>query len=161
MIYQEQIFTKEECNEIVQYSKIYTNVEGYYTDKVKIINNRLTSLNGGFGYNVYVILNDEKTKWFFDKLLTWFSLVSKIQIHQNEKIDFCSLHCYIKGDRFPRHIDLNNGYTNRRYNLGIQLNNDYEGGEYVCLDKNENEILISKETGTALSYHCSVPHEIK
>jgi predicted 2-oxoglutarate/Fe(II)-dependent dioxygenase YbiX len=53
------------------------------------------------------------------------------------------------------------GFEDRRYNLGIQLNEDYEGGEYVCFGPNDEKIIISKEIGTGLAYHCSVPHEIK
>jgi predicted 2-oxoglutarate/Fe(II)-dependent dioxygenase YbiX len=45
--------------------------------------------------------------------------------------------------------------------LGIQLNESYEGGEYLIWDDNENEILISKEVGTALAYHGRLYHEIK
>lgn len=58
-------------------------------------------------------------------------------------------------------MDLFKGFEERRYNLGIQLNDSYEGGEYVCWDDNDNEILISKQIGTAISYHCRIWHEIK
>jgi predicted 2-oxoglutarate/Fe(II)-dependent dioxygenase YbiX len=53
------------------------------------------------------------------------------------------------------------GFDTRRYNLGIQLSDSYEGGEYVCWDDNDNEVLISKQTGTVLSYHGRIWHEIK
>jgi hypothetical protein len=41
----------------------------------------------------------------------------------------CTLHRYTIGDHFAKHIDLAKGYEDRRYNLGIQLNEEYEGGE--------------------------------
>lgn len=161
MIFQEQIFTKEECDKIIGYSKTYTNSDNYFSDAVSVDNNRLKSVRNTFSYDVFVIKNDPNTEWFFNKLLNWFSVKSKIQINKNNKVFACTLHCYKEGDRFPKHIDLAPGFMNRRYNLGIQLNDDYKGGEYVCIDQNENEILISKEVGTALAYHCEVPHEIK
>ena len=45
--------------------------------------------------------------------------------------------------------------------MGIQLNDNYEGGNYVCWDDNNNEIIISKEVGTAVAYNARIPHEIQ
>jgi len=161
MIYQEKIFTKEECDTIIGYSHIYKNTKGHFIDKVDVIDNRLQSKHGKLSYNVYVILNDEITEWFFNKLQNWFSTVSGIELNKNEKMQSCTLHCYKIGDKFPIHVDLMREFTSRRYNLGIQLNDTYEGGEYICIDNNKNEILISKEVGTSVAYYCTVPHEIK
>jgi hypothetical protein len=161
MIYQEKIFTKEECDTIIGYSDIYKNTKEYFTNEVDVIDNRLQSKNGKLAYDVYVILNDETTEWFFNKLQNWFSIVSGIKLNKNEKMLTCTLHCYKTGDKFPKHIDLSVGFNYRRYNLGIQLNDTYEGGEYICVDNNNNEILISKEVGTSLAYYATVPHEIK
>jgi predicted 2-oxoglutarate/Fe(II)-dependent dioxygenase YbiX len=65
------------------------------------------------------------------------------------------------GDGFAKHVDLVKEFDKRRYNLGIQLNDSYEGGEDICWDENNNEVLISKETGTVMSYHGKIWHEIK
>ena len=161
MIYQEKIFTKKECDIIIGYSHIYKNTKDHFTGNVDIIDNRLQSKNGELAYNVYVILNDGTTEWFFDKLINWFSLQSGIKLNPIEKIQKCTLHCYNTGDKFPKHIDLSKGFKDRRYNVGIQLNNNYEGGEYLCWDDKNNEVLLSKETGTAVMYHCRISHEIK
>jgi hypothetical protein len=162
MIYQEKIFTKEECDKIITYSNTYKNTEGWFKkEHIKITDNRLVGNNHKFSYNVYVITNDKNTEWFFNKLLNWFSLQNEIKLNTDRKLLMCTLHCYSDGDSFAKHIDLLPGFENRRYNLGIQLNDSYEGGEYVCWDGNNNEVLISKETGTALSYNCKIPHEIK
>jgi hypothetical protein len=159
MVYQESLFTKEECDKIIGYSK--THRENVYQDP-HIVNNRRTLNEAiGFGYDVFVILNEKNTEWIFEKLIKWFSEKSNIKINPNGKVNNCTLNCYKKGDRFPRHVDLMPGFENRRYNLGIQLNDDYDGGEYLCFGPNDEEIIISKETGTGLAYHCSVPHEIK
>jgi hypothetical protein len=162
MIYQEKIFTKEECDKIITYSNTYKNTEGFFNKQhIKIADNRIVSNTGRFSYNVYAIPNNKNTEWVFNKLLNWFSLESGIKLNTAGKIQMCTLHCYSNGDSFAKHIDLMKGFENRRYNLGIQLNDSYEGGEYVCWDGNNNEVLISKQTGTALSYHCRIPHEIK
>lgn len=158
MIYYEKIFDKDECNKIINYHKIYTDIIDHYPKEFtngNVISDDLES----FKYETYVINNDSETSWFFDKLLNWFSEKNKIDL--DRKLRTCSLHRYVSGNFFKRHIDLSKGYHNRRYNLGIQLNEDYTGGEYVYWDNYENELLIPKEVGTAISYHCRLPHEIK
>ena len=166
MIYQQQLFSEEECALIKSYVNLqptdltkYFNTEG----KFKFIDdNKLVATSGGaISYNVYVIKNTAETEWMFNKLMLWFSEVSNIKINHNHIIRVCTLHRYGIGDAFATHIDLSHGFEERRYNLGIQLNDTYTGGEYICWDDNNNECLISKQTGTALSYHGRILHEIK
>ena len=166
MIKQEKIFTKEECNEIIRYSnigysKFYKKTNKWFNTNPNITDNKLISDSNRVSYNVFLILNDINTEWFFNKLTNWFSLQSGIKLNPNIKIQKCTLHCYNIGDKFPKHMDLCRGFEHRRYNLGIQLNDEYEGGEYVCWDDTNNEVLISKEIGTAIMYHCRILHEIK
>ena len=163
MIYQEKIFTKEECDLIISYANPEMDIKKYFnfteTVTAKLDNNKLKM---GFktSYNVFVLLNDETNKWFFDKLTNWFEKTSNIKLNNENKISYCTLHRYDIGDRFVKHVDITEGFERRRYNIGIQLNDNYEGGEYVIWDDNENEIIISKETGTALAYHGRLFHEI-
>ena len=161
MIKQEKLFTKQECDKIIKYSNVYKNTDKEFHPNVTVINNRLVSSNGALSYDVFVIPNDINTEWFFNKLINWFCLHSGIKLNPNQKIQKCTLHCYNTGDKFPKHIDLTKLSEDRRYNLGIQLNNNYEGGEYLCWDDKNNEVLLSKETGTAIMYHCRISHEIK
>jgi predicted 2-oxoglutarate/Fe(II)-dependent dioxygenase YbiX len=58
-------------------------------------------------------------------------------------------------------MDFNSNFPNRRWNLGIQLNDNYSGGEYICYDENNKEILLSKEVGNAIAYDATTLHEIK
>ena len=160
MIYQEKIFTHEECKTIIEYHKKYTELEGWFPSK-NIDGQRIKDNHNLMAYEVYNILNNKETAWFFAKLFNWFSKVSGIKINETNKLPMCTLHRYTIGDHFAKHIDLAKGYEDRRYNLGIQLNEEYEGGEYVTWGDDGNEILIPKESGTALAYHCRVEHEIK
>jgi predicted 2-oxoglutarate/Fe(II)-dependent dioxygenase YbiX len=160
MIYQEKIFTKEECQTIIQYHKKYTELEGWFPSKL-IDGQRIKSNQNLMSYEVYTILNNNETNWFYDKLINWFSEVSEVKIDKTFKTLICTLHRYTIGDHFTKHIDLIKGYEERRYNLGIQLNDDYDGGEYITWDDSGNEIIINKEPGTALGYHCRIWHEIK
>ena len=81
-----------------------------------------------------------------------------------ENIQGCQLYKYKPGDVFPKHIDLSADYPNRRYNLGVNLNENYNGGEYQCWAENiedETMQIIPKNTGTICLYHSRQLHEIK
>ena len=164
MIFQENIFTKTECEKIIGYADPNQDIEKFFkfseTTTAKFNSNKL-KIGLKTSYNVFVILNDENTKWFFDKLTEWFEKTSGIKLRKENELQFCTLHKYEVGDRFTKHVDITEGFEYRRYNLGIQLNENYEGGEYVIWDDNENETIISKEIGTALAYHGRLFHEIK
>lgn len=169
MIYQEKIFTKEECDKILSYTKIYTDLPFRELEpNLDLDNRRINEFtkteNGkklGKFFNVWDIVNDTESEWMFEKLFNWFSAVSNIERNPNNKPYGCSLHKYSKGDSFMKHTDYNERFPNRRWNLGIQLNEYYTGGEYICYDTNNNEIILSKEVGTAIAYDASTPHEIK
>jgi predicted 2-oxoglutarate/Fe(II)-dependent dioxygenase YbiX len=165
LIYQEKLFSKEECEQIKELSNKSPDIKEYYNfdnHKGRIEGkNKIVFKGVKTSYNSYIILNNKDNRWIFDKILNWFESVSGVEINKASKVFNCTLHRYEKGDAFARHQDLMRGFDARRYNLGIQINDDYEGGEYVCWDAKENEILISKEIGTALAYHCNVWHEIR
>ena len=165
MIYQQPLFNEEECDLIKSYVKLQpTGLTEYFntSDSFNFIDgNKLVATKTNTSYRVFVIKNTLETEWMFNKLLEWFSDVNDIKINYDNKVELCTLHQYGVGDAFSRHKDLAKGFDSRRYNLGIQLNDSYEGGEYMCWDDTNNEVLISKQTGTALSYHCRISHEIR
>jgi hypothetical protein len=165
MIYQQPLFNEEECDLIKSYVKLQPAGFTKYFNKSNSFNfidgNKLVATKTKISYRVFVIKNTLETEWMFSKLLEWFSDVNGIKINYDNKVELCTLHQYGIGDAFSRHKDLMKGFDSRRYNLGIQLNDSYEGGEYMCWDDTNNEVLISKQTGTALSYHCRISHEIR
>lgn len=164
-------FSKEECDKILNFSKIYKTEEMVRpsdVDNIDFETNRLDSKLGndltgkkyGKFYYVWDVWNDENSNWMFDKLINWFSVTAKIELSGNKKHN-CSLHKYIKGDSFMRHVDLNIDFTERRWNLGIQLNENYDGGEYVIYNTDKKESTFSKKTGTVIAYKSHLEHEIK
>jgi hypothetical protein len=168
MIWQERIFSEDECKKIIEYANVYTMIDDKFNPDGKFVKNGDITIDGNrlshrtsFSYNFYNIPNNDDTQWMFDKLINWFEYKSGVRINRNGKMMDTGLHHYTKGDKFKKHIDLSPLHPDRRYNLGIQLNNEYEGGEYVCWDNMGNEIIISKEVGNALAYHCKIEHEIK
>ena len=189
MIYQENIFTKEECDRIIDYKNKYESI--IVTDPDSLIDNTRTvyhkeenytpyfkflgkTYENGIDeetgnqwvkkYNVWDIPTNDETMWFYDKIYDWFINVSGVPLDKTISADMAhKLHEYVVGDKFDLHVDADPrdpGMATRIWNLGIQLNSDYTGGDYICYDKNNNPIYISKETGTVAAYESDVPHKI-
>lgn len=168
-IFQEKIFTKEECEKILSYTEIYTDLLfrskepsiDFENRRVEQVAKQIQGKKSGKFFNVWDIVNDDESFWMFEKLIDWFSNVSEIPVIKNQFPGGCSLHKYSAGDSFQKHIDLSTNFPDRRWNLGIQLNDTYTGGEYICYDADDNEIILNKEIGTAIAYSATTPHEIK
>ena len=178
MIYQEVIFTKEECDAIINYKNKYHSF--LVTPTWSLLDNTRTVYHEEFDfngvdkeigknwtkrYNVWDIPINDETYWFYDKVYTWFMLVSKIKL--DNKVSFNNsniahkLHEYIVGDKFDLHKDKNENTTDWIWNLGIQLNTNYVGGDYICYNANNEIINISKENGNVVAYQSDILHEIK
>jgi len=161
MICQEKLYSKKECTDIIKYSGTYTDTDNYFKGNHFILEqNKINFLNNPTSYKVFVIPRNSKTDWMFSKILTWFKSINQIPKGFIEDVTSCTLHRYSVGDEFTLHVDVNTSCPDRVYNLGIQLNSDYTGGEYICIDKTDNEVILNKETGTAVGYSCNVPHKI-
>jgi hypothetical protein len=177
MLYQEVIFTKEECEKIIKYKDKYDLF--LVTPKTSLIENTRTvyhkenNYNGikiELGkdwvkkYNVWDIPINQETIWFYDKIYTWFISISGVKIDKNIYFNNPNaahkLHEYVVGDKFDLHVDKNDDVLDRIWNLGIQLNSDYEGGDYICYDRNGSPIYISKKIGNVVAYQSDVLHEI-
>jgi hypothetical protein len=178
MVYQEVIFTKEECDIIINYKKKYQSF--LVTPTWSLLKNTRTvyhkendfnGVNYEKGkdwekkYNVWDVPLDDETKWFYYKIYNWFVDVSGVlidkDIYFNETGSAHKLHEYTVGDKFDLHIDKNENNLDRIWNLGIQLNSEYDGGDYICYDELNNPLYISKEVGNVVAYTSDVLHEIK
>ena len=155
-------FTKKECSQIINLNKTYKdygkNIDWYRN--IYDINNRRRM--GESGFYSYYIPNAPKTKWIFDRIESFFSRAVGINLKCH--IKGCQLYRYDEGDSFPKHIDLVPGFKDRRWNIGVHLNEDYEGGEYYCWEgdvENNKYMIVPKNIGTICVYHSRQLHEIK
>ena len=143
-IYESVIFSKEECLKIIDYT--HSNI----TPK-KVINGK------GVSYDYFKILHNTDIAWLFKKMYDEFSKITKIEI-----IDYTSelsLNQYQVGNLFSKHIDRNQIHSNRVWNIGIVLNDDYTGGDYnYYIDGVKH--TFKKEIGNFIVYESSLPHEI-
>lgn len=177
MIYQEVIFNQEECNTIINYKNKYHSFlvtpERTLISDTRTVFHKEKDFNGitkEIGkdwikkYNVWDIPINEETNWFYDRIYNWFTNVSGVKIDKNIYFNNTQsahkLHQYVVGDRFDLHIDKNENNLDRIWNLGIQLNSEYQGGNYVCYDDNNVQLNISKKVGNVVAYNSDVLHEI-
>ena len=158
MINYKPLFTPEECKEIIRLAETNqdTNPTSHEYEAKKY-----------FGWNFDYA--DPNNRWVYERLFTWLKEatgdeINRAKLIQNERKSPMFVHKYSDGDFFIRHKDkMPNDTFYRIYNFGIQLSDeaDYEGGELVCWDHEENETVFPKEVGTALFYSSELAHEVK
>ena len=144
MIYEKILFTPDECETILKYCR-----ESIKPKKVQQTMN--------IKYDYFEILFNEEIKWLFDKIYdSFYDLTGVKVIDYTNKL---SVNRYVVGNSFAKHIDRNENTPNRVWNIGLVLNNDFEGGEYNYFIDGEKK-TFSKEIGNMIVYDSSVPHEV-
>ena len=148
MILQQKIlFNKEECDCIINLSKELDEDKPYgYKDDNKE--------NIKISYSVWVINRNNKTQWIFDKIHTYFENKTNLKI--KKELEKIYIHKYIEGQQFEKHADTL--YKTQIHNVGVCLNNDYDGGEFVLYNPEEQ---LPKELGNIYTFPSQRMHEVK
>lgn len=137
LLKQKQLFSKEECDLIINLSKI--NFQNW---------NKFDR-----SYNSYAIENTENTNWIFDKLKKYVESENEIKIKTIKKqIHF---HTFVKGDWFGKHNDVRD---DRIYAVGVLLNDNFDGGDFKMY--NPNEVVLNKIIGNTYLFDVKIEHEI-
>ena len=137
MIPQKVIFTEEECNQIINFSKIdYTNWD---------IKDRK--------YQSYAITHNENTEWLFDRLKQFFEVETNQKIKNIKKT--IHFHVFLNGSWFDVHNDERD---NRVYGVGVLLNDNFTGGDFKFYD--EKNTTLDKVQGNAYIFNVEINHEI-
>lgn len=139
-IYQTILFSKEECDYIINSQKENFQIWNNGRDR------NYTSDS--------IYLNDEN-KYIFERLndLVDKNTDAKILLIKNE----AHFHTYGLNSYFSKHKDSKN---RRVYSVGIILNDDFEGGELIIYDNN-SEIIIENKTGNAFLFESKLEHEVR
>lgn len=138
MIYQQNIFTIDECNTIIDLIK----TDSRYWD----LNDR--------NYKSLLILNDTNTNWVFEKLKNFFEIKTGISIIEiRSELHF---HIYEPNDYFGIHND-NMDY--RVFSVGVLLNDNFDGGDFL-LYPTDKTITLDKSTGNSYIFPVSIKHEV-
>jgi hypothetical protein len=147
MIEQEKIFTKDECDEIISFHKwaIYNSV---------VDNGDLKSNN--IKYKGFTIPFNSKTLFFYKKLFKFFEDINQVTLYEFPLETY--LMKYDINDVFGVHKDNEHG---RIISVGVCLNDEYEGGEFILYPKDNEQITLKKETGNSYFFPCEVSHKVK
>jgi len=139
------LFTKEECDYIIDLKDKYPLLGS---------NGRWNEFDN-FRYKFYT-LDFADIDWVIKRMCDYFEKEMNLPIfHKTTKLN---LHHYTIGDEFGKHIDT--GTPIKEWNIGLILNEDFEGGDYIIFDKNDNPIIIDKKIGNVCIYQSQTPHQV-
>lgn len=138
------MFTKEECEKIISIAK------SAYMDDSKTY----FKYDEDIRYKVSNVIRNENTNWIFDKMLNFFTNKTGIKI--KKPLDILHIHNYKQGDYFKKHKD--NLYATQIHNIGVCLNDDYMGGEFVLYEPYE---ILPKKQGEIYTFQSLRLHEVK
>ena len=146
MLIQSILFTKDECESIINLK-----------DKYPLLgdNGRWDEFNN-FRYKFYALDHLPDIDWVIDRMCNYFE--KETNLHIFLRPTKLNLHHYTSGDEFSKHIDT--GTPIKEWNVGIILNEDFEGGDYLVFDKNDKPIFIDKKIGNVCIYQSQTPHQV-
>ena len=160
MIYQENIFTKEECDRIINYKNKYESI--IVTDPDSLIDNTRTvyhkeenytpyfkflgkTYENGIDeetgnqwvkkYNVWDIPTNDETMWFYDKIYDWFINVSGVPLDKKISADMAhKLHEYVVGDNITHFPLFNVSSTSLSFDIMMILSQSSSFNFFIELD---------------------------
>jgi hypothetical protein len=134
-------FTKEECEKIISLSNVLEQ-------NIRDDSDRFIS------YDFYSIGYCEDYKWIFDRLDSYFTDVTGVNVIKN--LGTIHLFDYSVGDKFVRHSDIY--YKDQYFNIGVCLNEDYVGGNFVLYQPEYT--VLPKKTGEIYTFEHTLEHEV-
>ena len=138
MIFQKILFSKEECDDII-------NIHKVNSQKWK---------NNDREYKSFSIILNGETEWIFSKMKNFFEEESGLLMETiKNEVHF---HVFETKDWFGVHNDAKN---NRLFSLGVLLNDDFDGGEFNLYRQGE-EIVLEKKVGNTYIFDAAISHEV-
>jgi predicted 2-oxoglutarate/Fe(II)-dependent dioxygenase YbiX len=146
MLKQSILFSKEECDYIIGLKNKYPLLGE---------NGRWDDFDD-FRYKFYALEYPNDIDWIIQKMCDYFEKEMNLHIfHRPTKLN---LHHYTEGDEFGKHIDT--GTPIKEWNVGIILNEDFAGGDYLVFNENDEPIVIDKKIGNVCVYQSQTPHQV-
>lgn len=123
-----KVFSKDECNKIINYTIHLKKGKNFKTEK------RNTSFESCF------IPITEETKWIFVKLYSLLETVLNKKVVKD--LESVMINHYYVGDRFQMHQDLY--FKDQLHNIIVNLNEEYEGGDFKLYYP---DFILNRESG--------------
>lgn len=146
MLKQSILFTKEECDYIISLKNKYPLLGD---------NGRWEEFDD-FRYKFYTLEYTTDIDWIIKRMCDYFE--KEMNLHIFFRPTKLNMHHYTIGDEFGKHIDT--GTPIKEWNVGIILNEDFEGGDYIIYDENDNLIVIDKKIGNVCIFQSQIPHQV-
>lgn len=138
------IFTESECEYIINLSNKLPPIDPY-SSKANTFK---------VNYSAWKLLLNDDTKWIFDKISLFF--MNKTNLKIKKELDILYIHKYIEGQQFGKHNDTY--YKTQIHNVGVCLNDDYVGGEFILYEPDE---VLPKRQGEIYTFPSVRFHEVK
>ncbi len=132
-------FTKEECDKIISLSNIF---EKHLSKEWWESNETI--------YFAWHLERNEMTEWIFERLLKFIETNTNIKLIK--PLNLIHLQNVKTGNKFEPHVDKHS-----LRNIGVCLNDDYEGGELICYNP---KLVLPKTTGNIYTFYGSKLHEV-
>ena len=101
-------------------------------------------MGGDFRYKFYTLEYASDIDWVIKRLCDFFE--SQIGLHIFVRPTKLNLHHYTEGDEFGKHIDT--GTPIKEWNVGIILNEDFDGGDYLAFGTSGSYRLYINASGS-------------
>jgi hypothetical protein len=137
MIVEKILFSKEECDDIINMYKV----------------NSQKWKNNDREYKSFSIILNEETEWIFSKMKNFFEEESGV-VMQSMKNEV-HFHVFETNHWFGKHNDARD---NRLFSLGVLLNEDFEGGDFKLY--NPHEVKLNKKKGNSYLFDVGILHEV-
>jgi len=152
MMIQELFFSEIECEKILQIKDRIPKYEG---------KNKYNLEGKGVYFNEYWLSNTtEDIEWITNKLILFIENSIKVKI-KHLKSDIAILE-YNVGDKLGMHNDYNKSQEDFRvYTIGVLLNTNWEGGDFIIIDSKTNEkTILDKKIGNTYLFDALSPHMV-
>ena len=143
MLHQRILFTKDECDYLINYRNngVYRN-NGGYANRIDI------------NYKQWTIFRNDDLEFLFGRVISFIE--EKFNVTITNFNEDAWIYQYEINDGYTMHTD---NVLDRKFTIGIQLNNQYIGGDLV-VDYNRERIIVNKEIGNCYVFESSLLHGV-
>lgn len=148
-----KFLSENECSKLInQYSNLSLQDAEYYSKDDKLIVNTKKRDS-----KIIFVLNDLLTTKIIEELKKHI-LIKGYNFIGLERLQFTK---YDLNGHYDWHTDSDiNNVNNRYYSVVIPLNMDYDNGELLCKDLNDNIINLEKKTGNMHIFSSTLLHKV-
>jgi len=144
MLHQEILFTKDECDKLIEYryELEQTLSDGGYPDRKDI------------NYKQWTIKRKDSLDYLFTRIVDF--IIRKFGVEVIEFNEPAWIYQYEINDGYIMHTD---NILDRRFTIGVQLNNEYGGGD-LMIDHNKKRIIVNKDIGNCYIFESTLLHGV-